>query len=317
MATTSKWLNSSVTVHTGNLAEVRRHVPSFDRRPFAIGSDLIGARENGRFDAIVRLPINLDTDTVPVGVVSKDYALLPHTTVVEGAVKALEAAQIDPFHVHTELQLTELGERMALSLRLPDSYLFDPGDRYPMSVRLECVNSVDGSTRFRAAMGWFRLVCSNGLTIGVTRSESRRRHVGDLRLEDIGEILCAGLNEYKLERETLTRWRNIEISGTELRPWIETHVRASWGFKAATRVFHIATTGRDVTVLGPYKGNSPSTIPVEASGAVPGTPPKSTSLFDVSQILAWLAKERANVQEQMQWREQIPSLIAPLSGGQT
>ena len=38
----------------------------------------------------------------------------------------------------------------------------------------------------------------------------------------------------------------------------------------------------------------------------PGVPAQSTNLFDLSQILAWLAKERRDVQEQLEWREQIP-----------
>ena len=316
MATTSKWLNSVVKTHTGNLKDVTTHVPSFERRPFALASpDVAGVRENCRLDTIVRRPIGGDQDCVPVGVVSKDYALLPHTTVVDGAIKALEAAQIDPVNVYAELRLTELGERMALSLQLPDSYLFDPGDRYPMTVRLECLNSVDGSTRFRAVMGWYRLVCSNGLAIGVTRSESDRRHVGDIQLSHIGKILCAGMNEYKLERETLIRWRDIDVNAADLRGWVNTHVRSGWGFKAATRAFHIATTGRDVTVVGPYRGHTPTTIAVETSTAVPGSPEESTNLFDLSQILAWLAKERRDIQEQMQWRERIPTLIGRLAQG--
>jgi hypothetical protein len=274
--------------------------------------DQIGARENHRLDAIIRLPIDGDQDCVPVGVVSKDYALLPHTAVVEGAAAALKAAKIDPECVDAELRLTELGERMALSLRLPDTYLVDPGDRFPMTVRLECVNSVDGSTRFRAAMGWFRLVCSNGLALGVTRSDSHRRRVGDLQLANIETILRAGLDEYALERDTLIRWRHIEVKPSDFRSWIETHVRASWGFKAAARAFHIAMTGSDVTIAGPFKGFLPTTVRVERSTEVPGAPSKSTSLFDISQVLAWLAKERSDIQEQMNWREQIPTLIAAL-----
>jgi hypothetical protein len=202
---------------------------------------------------------------------------------------------------------------MALSLHLPDTYLFDPGDRYPMTMRLECFNSVDGSTRFRASMGWYRLVCSNGLVMRVTGSESDRRHVGDLQLAQISPILIAGMNDYKGERDTLARWRNIEVEATVLKGWIDTQLRKLWGFKAAARAFHIAISGRDVKVLGPYKGYSPTTIRVEPSSAVPGSPERSTSLFDVSQILAWLAKERTDIQEQMDWREQIPALIAPLA----
>ena len=37
------------------------------------------------------------------------------------------------------------------------------------------------------------------------------------------------------------------------------------------------------------------------------------SVFDLSQTLAWLAKERTDIQEQMDWREQIPALLASLT----
>jgi hypothetical protein len=61
-------------------------------------------------------------------------------------------------------------------------------------------------------------------------------------------------------------------------------------------------------------------MPVQGDGdtiaviAVPGSPQKSTSLFDISQILAWLAKQRRDIQEQMAWRERIPGLMASLAG---
>lgn len=315
MATSSKWLNSPTTVHAGKLGDVAKHVPSFVRRPFALPSSAEDTfRDHSRLDAIVRLPLNGDADCIPVGVVSKDYALLPHTEVIRAAEQALEAALIDPADVDAELRLTEYGERMALSLRLPDTYLFDPGDRFPMTVRLECLNSVDGSTRFRAMMGWFRLVCSNGLTIGVTRSESDRRHVGDLQLEDIGLVLRAGMDDYKLEQGTLVGWREVEVIAADLRSWVDHDLKAAWGFKAAALAFHIAGSGCDVEIIGPYKGHSPTSVRVEPAKAVPGSPQKSTSLFDVSQILAWLAKERSDIQEQMLWRERIPTLMASLAG---
>lgn len=131
MATTSKWLNSPTTVHAGKLGDVTKHVPSFVRRPFALPSSAKdNFRDHARLDAIVRLPLNGDADCIPVGVVSKDCALLPHTEVVRAAEQALKAARIDPADVDAELRLTEYGERMALSLRLPDSYQFDPGDRF-------------------------------------------------------------------------------------------------------------------------------------------------------------------------------------------
>lgn len=314
MTPPSKWMNSAVALHAGKLTEISKHVPAFDRRPFAlIQSGGIAVRDNARLDTIVRLPLNGDADCVPIGVVSKDYALLQHSSVLDETVKALEESTIDPASVDAELRLTELGERMKLSLRLPDNYLFDPGDKFPMAVRLECLNSVDGSTRFRAVMGWFRLVCSNGLVIGITRSESDRRHVGDLQLKHIGDVLRTGINEYKLERDALIRWRDADVGEDDLRKWAEKELKDCWGFKAASRTWHIARSGCDVDVIGPFKGHSPTTVPVEPLKAVPGSPEESTSLFDVSQILAWLAKERRDIQEQMEWREQIPALMASLA----
>jgi hypothetical protein len=99
----------------------------------------------------------------------------------------------------------------------------------------------------------------------------------------------------------------------QVRAWVDRDLKAAWGFKAAARAFHIAGSGCDVEVIGPYKGHSPTSVRVERAEAVPGSPEKSTSLFDLSQILAWLAKERTDIKEQMDWREQIPALIAQIA----
>lgn len=77
-------------------------------------------------------------------------------------------------------------------------------------------------------------------------------------------------------------------------------------------MFHIARTGSDVTSLGHFKGNSATRIKVRITNRVPGASAQSSNLFDVSQILAWLAKERRDLQEQLEWREEIPRLLTPL-----
>ena len=93
-------------------------------------------------------------------------------------------------------------------------------------------------------------------------------------------------------------------------PWVEKDLKDQWGFKAATRTFHIARTGYDVDIVGQYKKTKkPTTIETKPARRVPGSPRESKSLFDLNQILAWLAKERRDVQEQMEWREQIPGIL--------
>ena len=262
---------------------------------------------------IVRKPYEAHQNYVPVGVVSKAYTLVSHKEVLNMAAEAVEAnPKIDTSKVTAELSITEYGERMALSLYFPDEFSFDSGDGHPLSLRLECFNSVDGSTRFRALMGWFRLVCSNGLIIGVTRSDIRRRHVGDLQLSDIGSVLKAGIDESEKEKLNFEKWRKHEIKSEQITQWVEEDLRKGWGFKAAARTYHISRTGHDANILGPYKDNTPVTIPVQKTTRVPGAPQVSKNLYDLSQILAWLAKERRDLQEQLAWREKITELLEPL-----
>ena len=93
---------------------------------------------------------------------------------------------------------------------------------------------------------------------------------------------------------------------------MDTDLRKAWGFKAAARAFHIVRFGSDGDIAGQYKGSTPSRIAMKRTHGVPGSPKECSTLFDVSQILAWLAKERRDLREQWRWREQIPELLKPL-----
>ncbi len=221
---------------------------------------------------------------------------MQHQKVIEVAERALVEARIHPNEVKVELHITEYGERMALSLYLPKKFAFDPGDGHPMAMRLECFNSVDGSTRFRALMGWYRFVCSNGMIIGVTQTEVRRRHVGDMGLNDIQTVLSTGMQEADTERKNFEKWRHISITPKGIDSWVNKELKNSWGFKAAARLYHIACTGHDAEIVGPYKDNTPTTIPVLLKSEVPGAPSACRNLYDLSQSLAWLAKERRDLQ---------------------
>lgn len=309
-----KWFNSVVTSYVGTLADIHQHIPTFGRCGFGLTqAGNAQTRLNERLDTIVRLPFGEDKTAVPIGIVSKEYTLIPHIAVLAAARKAIEAANIAPKDVSAELDITEYGERMALSLYLPEKYNFKPGDGHPMALRLECLNSVDGSTRFQVLMGWYRFVCSNGLIIGVTSSKLRRRHTGDLRIEDIGTVLSMGINKSGVEKRNFGEWRKKEITLNQLIPWVEKDLREEWGLKAATRAFHIARCGSDVDLTGSFKDCSPTTIAVKETKRVPGAPDRCQNLFDVSQILAWLAQDRRDLQEQLEWREQIPGLMESLN----
>jgi hypothetical protein len=307
-----KWFRSSVTAYSGSIEEVRNRIPRFQRRALGLTQqDGLRSRLNEHMDMIVRVPFDGELDFIPVGIVSKEYVLIQHSEVVDVVLQALDVCDVPRNEVAANLEITEYGERMALSVILPKSYSFDAGDGYPMALRLECLNSVDGSTAFRTLMGWFRFVCSNGLVLGVTRSDVRRRHVGGLTTDDVASVLRSGLAECEKEKRNFELWRRTPVTSGPLRTWIDGDLRKAWKFKAATRAFHIASCGHDVTIAGPYKDESPTTMAVHVGKAVPGAPSKCRNLFDLSQVLAWLARDRADIQEQLQWREQIPKVLKP------
>jgi len=311
-----KWLASPVATHEGSLVEIQAWVPAFERRPFELGQEGSSrTRANEQLDMIVRLPFRDDRESVPIGVVSKGYVLVQHYAVVEAAGSALKAAGIDPSDVRVHLTITRYGERMAISVFLPESFAFDPGDGHPMALRLECMNSVDGSVRLHAMMGWFRFVCGNGLIIGITQYRIRRRHSHDVDSEDIAAVLKSGLSECATERRNFERWRETPIELSMMNDWLETDVRRTWGVKAATRAFHIARSGYDVEAESQYRGATLASIRVRRTKAVPGAPARSSNLFDISQVLAWLAAGRGDLKEQMDWREQIPALLDSLVSG--
>jgi hypothetical protein len=296
-----KWLQSPVSFYKGNLSEMLSHIPEFERRSLGLTQKNGGhSRLNGRLDMIVRRPTPFDQNYIPIGVVSKGYTLVPHTQVVQVVQEALAGIGLSPKKAQANLEITEYGERMALSVFLPEQYQFDPGDGHPMALRLECHNSVDGTTRFKAFMGWFRFICSNGLIIGVTQFDVRRRHVGEMALSDVGKALAEGLKASGTEKENFTKWRQSKVSFEQVKTWVDSDLRKGWGFKAAARAWNIAKTGFDADISGPYKDNTPTTIPVKEAAYVPGARPQAENLYDMSQILAWLARDRRDLEEQLQ-----------------
>lgn len=161
-------------------------------------------------------------------------------------------------------------------------------------------------------MGWFRFVCSNGLVLGVKKSAFERRHLNSLTLDDLRSVLENGLSNIEEEKGQFRKWKGTSINSHDIVTWVNDDVRQKWGFKAATRAYHIARSGYDVKIKGPYKGEKPTTILTERTDKVPGTPDKIGNAYDISQVLAWLAKERNDLQEQLDWREQIPDLMNKL-----
>jgi len=309
----SRWLNSDLRIYKGGVDVVRRHIPEFERRSFGLiqegGSS---TRLNECLDAIIRKPVDDDRDCVPIGIVSKNYVFVPHSRVLDLAVKAINKMGVEDGDIASEMILSQYGERMALSLFLPSKYDYSPGDKDVMRLRLVCWNSVEGSGRFRAFVGWFRLICSNGLIVGITRLDIRRRHAGNMNLSDIQNVLARGLDYSIQDKKKFEEWKKNNIREDKWMPWVEGPLKRKWGIKAAARVNHIARSGYDAIVPVPILAKRVTDLYLEQGKKVPGCHSPATNAFEICQILAWIARERTDFQEQLAWQQQIPSLMKNL-----
>ncbi len=320
-----KWHASPVTCYRGPLDQVRKFIPSYERKTF--GPALLPAEEfdqpdifskplppgfNRFYDVIVRNPMAPDEVEVPVGIVSKQYSLIQHQDLVDAALNAVKKAKIDPAEIKTELDLTEYGERMRLGLIFPKQYSMMLPNNDEMGLRLECFNSVDGSMKFMSVIGWLRFVCANGMVIGVADSYYRSRHNRFMELSDIAAILQGGIAATTKDRELFLSWQKQKLNDSGFAKWTNDVLAKRWGVKAAVRAWHITKTGQDVALADPFEKGKPTEKHVISVKEVPGAVLPGDTVYAVSQSLSWLAKERRDVQEQLEWKQQIPDLLAPL-----
>jgi len=310
-----KWLGSPVNTYRGSINEILKLIPEFDRRPFALSGNQSSAVENAYMDMIVRKPLSkTDNTEIPIGVVSKTYQLVQHKEVINTIINAIKKINIDPREVTAELKMTEYGERVGFHIQFPDEYSIDPGDNHKLALRLGCFNSVDGSTRFRAVLGWLRFVCSNGMVVGSAQNDYKRRHNQTLVIDDMNELLTTGIELAVADKSNLERWIKTPLHQDKFQNWIDKQVATKWGVKAATRAFHIAKSGGDVEVIPFSKKELPSKKEVEVGKPVPGSSDPAKNLYDVSQVLTWLAGQRNDVEEQLNWQKDVPELMSSLVG---
>jgi hypothetical protein len=299
----------------GTYDQVADAIPRFIRRPFALyteasaicgGAPYVG--ENPLLDEVVQLDSG-GSAAVPVGIVSKAYKLIQHQSIFEAAVKALDQSQVDMGKVAVMLTLSQFGTQMALRFVLPAEFGFNPGDGHPIHLRLECFNSVDGSTRLHFLMSWFRLICSNGMVARVAGSHRSTIHSERADVPDLKALILDGIVSIDGESKSYGRALATPVDASRLRAWVDTELRAAWGPLAAARAYLICRTGYDGVFLQPFDTSLPSEKLMKKTELVPGSPAGADNLYAITQALAWIARKRFSPQEQAQYMLRIPGLI--------
>jgi hypothetical protein len=302
-------ITTDVSFQAGRWEQLHGLIPQFKTDDFRAAPE---APANPHMRTVVRLPRTPLEQLMPVGIVSNTYTLAQHNEVAQKCFDGIRQAGIDPVGLRCELGLTELGEWMNLRIYFPEDYSHIPKDGKKLALRLECFNSVDGSSRLVILLGWLRLVCTNGMVIGETKMELRDIHNKHMNLERIPHIVCKGLQMVRVDLSRLGRWEDTDINDDQLKLWANNHVTSVWGKKAACRVFHICTSGHDVEITDLFASGEATDKPIRRTGEVPGAPKSATNLYDVSQVLSWVATHRQNAEERLAWQSDIPQLIKAL-----
>lgn len=311
---TGRWRARAVRYFDGNWRALAHIVPYFTLEDFAVHPDEM---PNPYLRSVVRQPNTLYERSVPVGVVSNTYTLAQHIDVIGKCFEGLRAQSVNLDAMNYQVGLTQLGEWMNFRAYFPDrdGWSYTPaGENRPLALRLECFNSVDGSSRLTILLGWFRFVCANGLVLGETMAAVRTIHDLRLDIDMIPRIITHGMRQVKGEIERLRGWEETEPASTRLRDWVNGELATAWGKKAACRVFHIYRDGVDVELADPFAPGLPTEKPVRPVNSVPGSAIPGRTLYHVSQAMAWVATQRSNTEERTVWQAQIPKLIDELAG---
>ncbi|WP_291981798.1 DUF932 domain-containing protein [Candidatus Accumulibacter sp. ACC005] len=306
---TVRWRARDATFLAGKWDALSKRIPRFVLEDFKATAD---GPANPHIRAVVRVPVSVTEQRIPVGVVSNTYGLTQHADVVEMCLKGIRAHDIDPSMLRCEVGLTPLGEWMNFRAYFPDSFSHKPGDGNKLALRLECFNSVDGSSRLLILFGWFRFVCANGLVIGETKAALRDIHDENLNLDVIPKIISEGLEKVKADLDRLVQWERSPIELAKFEGWVDEHLAERWGKKAACRTLHVCRIGADVELLDLFAGGKPSEKPVKLLNTVPGAAKPAKNLYDVCQALSWIAMQRNSADERLEWQGHIPGLIENL-----
>lgn len=327
------WYGQKVYCCRGSIGALCAAVPRFTRQPFSLAGQnevkVSPTTANIYCDMIIREPLSeqfvqalvkgkeqtreneLEFGRVPVGVVSRKYELIQHHEILSLLEAGLIGAGLDALWDDAEMLLSHYGERMLFSMRLT-AHGFDPGDGYPLTVKVNCLNSVDKSTALEIDFSWFRQVCSNGMKVGGD-ANLRKLHLRSLCKEDVAAYLKEQFAQLPEEREHYNRWLETRVELDALHRWADNELAGRWGKNAAARACHIARTGWDGTVQNDRANILPHRRKVVSEQQVPGACAPVQNAFHVSQVLSWLARQRRTIQDQHEKMAEIAGLVDALA----
>ncbi len=246
--------------YRGLFSEMYDLIPgSFARRPFKFNGE-----ENKYYDVI------FNDEGTPISIVSKSYSLIDHRKVVDSVKKSLLKNNIELEKCIAEMYLGDLGAKFGFRVLINDR-IWDPGDGKHITARIEGVNSVDRTTPFRLAVGFYRRVCGNGNAWGTGRINIIRVHrSGQINQEEVEQVIERGINSLDEIVKDFKKMNRTPIP-THFPPIVAKLIRKKWGKK-------LSHSFEQVWDDGIYNGIR-----------VPGINVPCKNLWDIYNSMSWVA----------------------------
>lgn len=151
--------------------------------------------------------VNPDTGHV-YDIVSEKYKLVKHEEVLDN-IESILAKEDKMGPYHKEVKVYQNGARIRAkytfyekSVRINNS----PTRNDIVNPTLEAFNSYDRSVKHIVMLGAFRLICTNGMVVGIEFMQFRKRHMPDLYLDDVKQALEIGMDKMDTQLLTWDKW---------------------------------------------------------------------------------------------------------------
>lgn len=164
--------------------------------------------------------VRKDTGDV-LNIVSDRYQLVRHLEVFEPINEAVTLLGIGVKNVAVRLGDKGASAKVIWTLDQQIKVAGFNGSSDLINVTVQARNSYDYSKMLGLQLGAFRLICSNGLTIGHLLHSYNKRHVRSLKVPEALERLTAMLSETNRVQAIWKDWEQIQYHPAQLSGWLE------------------------------------------------------------------------------------------------
>jgi len=156
----------------------------------------------------------IDKDTQQqYGVCSDGYGLVEHEEVIDIAEKAsLKFPEYGKPEI--AVKLLKYGGRLQVTILYPEVE-FEVRANDTVNPRIEIFNSYDMGWKYGGRFGAFRLVCSNGMTVGKIFSKFAKRHLLSLDTSELAKSIEEGMTLFSDQTKLWTDWAEKRMLNTQ------------------------------------------------------------------------------------------------------